>query len=157
MPRPSLSDPIARLLAVHAETRRHLQAVARDDTPLTPPFADWIEGPARIAHDILEQQLFPALIESMAGSDAVCLQGMTGGLARDRADLDQRWRQIIRPALACAPTSAVPDAREALAAWAGDYLAWLERADTELLPMAARLLDDAALDGLAGDCARLDR
>src|SRR5690606_39968754 len=106
----------------------------------------WIGGPARIAHDTLEQRLFPALIESMAGSDAVCLKGMTVGLARDRANLDRRWRQAVLPALGDNP------AGPALAAWASDYLAWLARADEELLPMAARLLDVASLEELAAGC-----
>ena len=149
----SSPDPIARLLAVHAETRRRLQAAAAGPAVAPAALAAWLDGPARIADDILEQRLFPALIEAMAGSDAVCLQGMTGGLARDRADLDRRWRQAVRPAL---DGTAAPATGDALAAWTGDYQAWLARADEELLPMAARLLDDTALDELAADCVRLD-
>ncbi|MDY0308590.1 MAG: hypothetical protein RBR29_02185 [Castellaniella sp.] len=153
MPIPPPQDPVARLLAVHTETRRQLQAAAACGIAAPATFTAWIDGAARTAHDILEQQLFPALIESMAGSDAVCLKGMTCGLARDRADLDRRWRQTIRPALVGPMT--LTD-RDALAAWAKDSLDWLARADEELLPMAARLLDDAALDALATACARLD-
>ncbi|MHA3902401.1 hemerythrin domain-containing protein [Castellaniella sp. WN] len=153
MPSSSPPDPLARLQAVHAETRRHLQALAAGRVPAPASFAAWIDGPARIAYDILEQHLFPALIESMAGSDAVCLKGMTGGLARGRADLDRRWRRAVRPAL---DGFADPAAHDTRAAWTGDYLAWLARVDEELLPMATRLLDAAALDELAADCARLD-
>ncbi len=204
MSSPSSPDPLARLQAVHAGTRRRLQALAGAEASDPRAAIAWIEGPARIAHDILEQRLFPALIESMAGSDAVCLKGMTGGLARGRADLDRLWRQAVRPVLEGRADAAGRDARdalaarealdareareargareardardareareardardaheafaahEALAAWTGDYLAWLTRADEELLPMAARLLDDAALDELTADCARLD-
>lgn len=153
MSTPPSPEPIARLLAVHAETRRRLQALADGDAAAPAALRAWVEGPARIAHDILEQRLFPALIESMAGSDAVCLKGMTGGLARDRAGLDRRWRQAVRPTL---DAPADPAAHSStLTAWSGDYLDWLRRADEELLPMAARLLDDAALDELAADCARL--
>ncbi len=93
MSSPSSPDPIARLLAVHAETRTRLQALAAGCAAVPADFAAlaaWVDGPAHIAHDILEQRLFPALIESMAGSDAVCLKGMTGGLAQSRADLDRR-------------------------------------------------------------------
>ncbi|CAM5194219.1 hypothetical protein CDEN61S_00465 [Castellaniella denitrificans] len=89
MSSPSFPGPIARLLAVHAKTRRHLQALAAGHASASPAAVAWIDGPARGAHDILERRLFPALIESMAGSDAVCLKGMTGGLARGRADLDR--------------------------------------------------------------------
>ncbi|GAA0782809.1 hemerythrin domain-containing protein [Castellaniella ginsengisoli] len=146
----SFPSPIARLLAAHAETRRHLDALADAGADAWPGAAAWFEGPARTAYEILETRLFPALIESMAGSDAVCLKGLTGGLARDRADLERRWRQAVRSA------AADPAAREALAAWIEDYRGWLACADEELLPMAARLLDDAALDALAPDCARLE-
>ena len=51
----SSPDPIARLLAVHAETRQRLQAAAAAPAAL----AAWLDGPARIADDILEQRLFP--------------------------------------------------------------------------------------------------
>ncbi len=157
MSSPSFPDPVARLLAVHAETRRHLQALAAGQASASPAAIAWIDGPARGAHDILERRLFPALIESMAGSDAVCLKGMTGGLARGRADLDRRWHQAARLLERTAPDDpANPAARDALAAWADDTLAWLKRADEELLPMADRLLDGTALAELAADCARLD-
>ena len=145
-------DPIARLLAIHAETRRRLQAWA--DAPSVSPALDaWLEGPAHRADQILEQRLFPALIESMAGSDATCIKGMTSGLAQTRAALDQRWHHTVRPALREAPDSTAPDA---CLTWIRDMQAWLARADTELLPMAARLLDDDALAALAADCSALD-
>ncbi|MFC4298997.1 hypothetical protein ACFO0J_13185 [Castellaniella hirudinis] len=165
MSSPSTPDPIARLLAVHAETRARLQTYTDGRAPAAADFtalAAWIDGPARIAHDILERRLFPALIESMAGSDAVCLKGMTGGLAQSRADLDRRWRQATRlrddaaQSETASHSPADPAIRDALAAWAEDTLAWLKRADEELLPMADRLLDGAAMAELAADCARLD-
>ena len=153
MSQPSPSDPIDRLLSIHATTRQHLEALTTSSPPPAQALIGWIEGSARVAHDILEQSLFPALIESMAGSDAVCLKGMTGGLARDRAALDRQWRQTVRPALT---DSATADGPAACTAWVHDYLDWLSRADEELLPMAARLLDDTAFDELAVACRQLD-
>ena len=91
MSSPHPHDPITRLQAVHAETRRRLQAMA-DSPAAWPALAAWRDGPGRTADDILEHRLCPALIESMAGSDAVCLKGMTSGLARERADLDSGHR-----------------------------------------------------------------
>ena len=38
-----------------------------------------------------EEDLFPALIESMAGSDAVCIRDLTQGLAADHRELEARW------------------------------------------------------------------
>ena len=75
-----------------------------------------------------EMDLFPALIEAMAGSDAVCLRELTAGLAQ----------------VAVAATTSL-DA-DAIAAFVGIYQRHIAREEGELLPMAARLLDDDALD-----------
>jgi hypothetical protein len=147
---PLAPDPIALLREAHGSTRRHLQVIATDTPAGLQAAMTWMDVQVPALHRILAQDLFPALIESMAGSDAVCLKGLTGGLARHAADLERQWRQVIRPALAqgAAPP---PD----LAAWLTGFDAYLQRCDEELLPMAARLLDDAALNALAQECASL--
>ena len=38
-----------------------------------------------------ETDLFPALIESMAGSDAACLRDLTASLSRDHRRMEQGW------------------------------------------------------------------
>ena len=100
--------------------------------------------------------LFPALIEAMAGSDARCLRQMTQALAADQQRLQSLWRRL-RPSLVLAPGAAGPplpvaDAAAAAAAAAADLRAFAalqtahsQRMLAELLPMAGRLLDDAAL------------
>src|SRR5512132_2903244 len=64
-----------------------------------------------------EEDLFPALLESMAGSDAVCLRDLTDALKADHRALDADW-QRVRAALEkiAAGTSArlPPDDVEAL-------------------------------------------
>ncbi|MES2360323.1 MAG: hemerythrin domain-containing protein [Pseudomonadota bacterium] len=92
-----------------------------------------------------EQDLFPALLESMAGSDPVCLREMTWGLAQEHRAQEAAWRRL-RPAL-----ERTLDGDEAVLA-AGDvdafvcaYTSHIEREDGELLPMAARLLGDGEL------------
>jgi len=93
-----------------------------------------------------EVDLFPALIEAMAGSDAVCLRELTAGFAMEHRELESRWRQV-REALArvaaADPTSLDADA---IAAFVGLYQRHIAREEGELLPMAARLLDYDALD-----------
>ncbi|MBV2182593.1 MAG: hemerythrin domain-containing protein [Castellaniella sp.] len=147
----SPQDPITRLIASHTDTRRQLRILVPDARPPDPASVQaaiaWIDGPAQAQRHILEQILFPALIESMAGSDAVCLKGMTQGLIRQSADLDHRWHQAIRAELMQPHPDAAP-----LTAWVEGFLAYLQLADEELLPMAGRLLDDAALADLARAC-----
>ena len=43
-----------------------------------------------------EVDLFPALIEAMAGSDAVCLRELTASLTGEHRELEQRWRALRR-------------------------------------------------------------
>lgn len=149
MASPSFPEPIARLLAGHADTRRQLRILtaipaARPEPSVVQAAIDWMDGPAQTQRRIVEQVLFPALIESMAGSDAVCLKGMTQGLAQQGTNLGHRWRQTIRSELA----QPQPDAA-LLMAWIEAFLAYLQRIDEEILPMANRLLDDSALNDLA--------
>lgn len=123
--------------------------------------------------------LFPALLEAMAGSDAVCLRQMTQALAADQQRLQALWRHLCRTSGPCpgaaSPThagasEAAGHAADAVVAGADDDAAVAAAAATatdllgfatlqsghsqrmlaELLPMAARLLDDSAL-------ARLDQ
>ncbi len=156
------ADPLAALAARHAETRRRCEALRRlaveeeggaasgaDRTEHANQAAEllaYFDGPARHAREAQERDLFPALIESMAGSDAVCLRGMTEGLRGERARLDGLWRGRLRPVLArLAAGEAARLDPETTGAWAEDFQRHLEAADDELLAMAARLLTDEAL------------
>lgn len=160
MPDSAAPAPIDTLLQAHAHTRALLRLLAAwpaqpqaGSAPQARQRAEliaWFDGPAPAQHRLLDDVLFPAFIESMAGSDAVCLKGMTQGLSDQGARLRHRWRGTIRAQLmAAAP------ARDAIAAWAEDYADYLRRADEELLPMAERLLDDAAMARLRAACAAL--
>lgn len=92
-----------------------------------------------------EVDLFPALIESMAGSDAVCIRELTDGLSADHRKLEAGWRRL-RPVL-----SDVSEGRPVLLpedeveAFIGLYERHMKREEDELLPMAARLLGDDAI------------
>lgn len=133
-------DPIAQLLANHATTRQQLTGLT--DPARRAQAVAWFNGPAPAQHQILQQQLFPALIESMAGSDAVCLNGMTQGLSEQGQALNHRWH-AIRDHLDAPETAA-----RTLPSWIDDYRRYLQQTDEELLPMADRLLDDDALEQL---------
>lgn len=104
-----------------------------------------------------EQVLFPALIESMAGSDAVCLHGITEGLSDMLRALDRRWRHQLRaPLLRIAKGESAELPSADLQAFSEEYTAYTERCDTELLPMAERLLTDPEI-ALLGQAMRARR
>ncbi|MFT3800798.1 MAG: hemerythrin domain-containing protein [Burkholderiaceae bacterium] len=94
-----------------------------------------------------EADLFPALIESMAGSDPVCLREMTTGLTAEHRELDIGWHRLREPLAEIAagrmPAHAPDEA--VVAQWLALCDRHLAREDEELLPMAARLIDDATL------------
>jgi hypothetical protein len=97
-------------------------------------------------HARQERLLFPELIDSMAGSDAVCLREMAEGLAQDHRELSRLWLRL-RPAferVAAGAANELPAHEiEAFIAHCRQVAA---REDGELLPMAQRLLSDAQLE-----------
>ncbi|MGL6110586.1 MAG: hemerythrin domain-containing protein [Rubrivivax sp.] len=111
----------------------------------------YFDTAAQHHHEDEELDLFPALLESMAGSDAVCLRELTAGLVADHRALEQRWRRLRCMLEPVAAGSAVTLEADEVQAFVGLYERHIAREEAELLPMAARLLDDATLDriGLA--------
>jgi hemerythrin-like domain-containing protein len=103
-----------------------------------------------------ERELFPALLEAVAGSDAVCLRELTESLRADHHALQAHWL-ALRPALEqiAAGRAATPNAQAAEALIAG-YGAHIRREDAELLPLARRLLDAGALQQM-GAAMRMRR
>ena len=98
-----------------------------------------------------EVDLFPALIEAMAGSDAVCLRELTASLTAEHRELEQRWRTLRRRLEPVARGNASTLTDDEVRDFIGLYERHMSREEAELLPMAARLLSDAELDriGLA--------
>lgn len=98
---------------------------------------------------IEEQNLFPALIESMAGSDAVCLRGITQGLSDRLHALDRHWRHRLRsPLMSIAEGKTVELSATDARTFADDYAVYVECCDEELIPMAERLLTDPEIASL---------
>jgi hemerythrin-like domain-containing protein len=93
-----------------------------------------------------EQELFPALIEAMAGSDAVCLRELTAGLVAEHRELDARWQRVRAVLERVVAGDCVSVESAHVEALSGLYERHIEREESELLPMAARLLSDEDLD-----------
>jgi hypothetical protein len=98
-----------------------------------------------------EADLFPALLESMAGSDAVCLRDLTAALSADHRELEHRWHHLRRVLEQVTHGDATALTADEVHAFVSLYERHVTREEAELLPMAKRLLGDAALDriGLA--------
>ena len=54
----------------------------------------YFETAAQDHHADQEADVFPALIESMAGSDAVCIREWVAALTADDRQLDVHWRRL---------------------------------------------------------------
>ena len=103
-----------------------------------------------------EEDLFPALLEAMAGSDAVCLRELTELLTRQHRELEAHWRALREGLDAIAAGEAVALDAALVERFVGAYEQHLQRENDELLPMAERLIDDATLQRI-GRAMRLRR
>ncbi len=104
----------------------------------------YFDTAARDHHADEEQDLFPALLESMAGSDATCLREMTQSLCAEHRVLEAQWHTVRALLEGVCAGNAVLDAA-AVQVFIEAYAGHIAREDGELLPMAARLLGDDTL------------
>jgi len=84
----------------------------------------------------------------MAGSDAVCIRELTQSLRDEHRQLEARWSALREKLAAVADGDPAPLSHEDAADFAQAYRSHIFKEDRELLPMAARLLGDAALQGI---------
>jgi hypothetical protein len=102
-----------------------------------------IESTMFAHHQDEEALLFPALIEAVAGSDAVCLRELTELLTMEHRALERAW-QPVQQALERIESGRPGDPEaEAFRIFIDGYLGHADREQQELFPMAARLLTDA--------------
>lgn len=106
----------------------------------------YFDTAARDHHADEEEDLFPALMESMAGSDAVCLRELTQGLTAEHRELETRWRRLRTALERVVANEAASFSALEVEDFVGLYEHHIEREEGELLPMAARLLSDIELD-----------
>ena len=150
--------PLEMLSACHHRVERQCSTLRRLVSHLA---ANGVDNDARSAaaavqryfdiaakdhHADEETDLFPALLESMAGSDAVCIRELIDGLTADHRALESHWQRLrlLLGSVAAGEAAALrPDDVEPFIAL---YERHIAREESELLPMAARLLDDDALD-----------
>ena len=106
----------------------------------------YFDTAAKDHHADEEIDLFPALIESMAGSDAVCIRELIDALTIDHRALEAHW-QRLRPSLQeIAAGASLPLTAAEVEPLIALYEQHMAREESELLPMAQRLLSDEALE-----------
>lgn len=161
-PSASLEAPLEMLSACHGRVEHQCDTLLRLVSHLAQHGADarareainaitrYFEVAAVHHHADEEQDLFPAMLEAMAGSDAVCIRELTNALKDDHARLGHQWANLMQ-ALQRQLQSDLPAVNETNLAklaeqFVQDYRMHIEREENELLPMAQRLLDDQYLD-----------
>ncbi len=150
--------PLEMLAACHGRIQDRCDTLRRLVPHLTRHGADgpardaaaavirYFETAARDHHADEEADLFPALLESVAGADPVCIRELTRLLIDEHRELERAWARL-KPALdrVVGGDAGALDADD-VAAFVTRHERHITREDEELLPMARRLLGDQELD-----------
>ncbi|MGB3288306.1 MAG: hemerythrin domain-containing protein [Burkholderiaceae bacterium] len=156
-PSASTEAPLEMLAACHHRIERqcstlkrlapHLRAHGSDEQARAAATAimRYFDSSAIQHHADEEVDLFPALIESMAGSDAVCIRELTDGLSADHRKLEAGWRKLRATLSKVGEGQAALLPDDQVEAFTSLYESHMRREEDELLPMAARLLGDDAI------------
>jgi hemerythrin-like domain-containing protein len=155
--------PLEMLAACHGRVQHQCETLQRLVTHLQTHGADrpaqeaaravmrYFDTAARHHHEDEEQDLFPALLQGLNGTDALGLRTLTASLCSDHRRLEERWATLRRQLLQIGEgaASALDDAD--VPGFVQLYEQHIAREEAELLPLAARLLDLSELDriGLA--------
>ena len=153
-------EPLEMLSACHERIQKQCATLRRLPAHLAAHGADedarqaatnvmrYFDTAGRNHHADEEIDLFPALLESMAGSDAVCLRDIIAVLTREHREVDRAW-STVRAQLESLTRG---DASALDAAAVDDLISrharHIAREEEELLPMAKRLLSDDQLQAL---------
>jgi hemerythrin-like domain-containing protein len=160
--------PLDMLAACHTRVEKQCQTLERLQAHLIVHASDtaaqeaahallrYFNSAAKHHHEDEEVDLFPALLDAMAGSDAVCIRTLIEALEAEHRELENRWTQLQAPLQAIAQGLPVVLSKAETAAFVTGYRSHILREDRELLPMAQRLLGPQAL-ALLGHAMRSRR
>jgi hypothetical protein len=105
----------------------------------------WFDRCISVHHRVQEDTLFPELVESMAGSDPVCLRELAATATAGHRAVESLWRNLRPACLALSRGVTATLEADVAMALVEACRANFERAARDLIPMAERLLDEAAL------------
>lgn len=153
-PTASVEVPLEMLAACHHRIERqcttltrlcaHVQQHGSDAQARTAATAimRYFDTAALHHHADEEKDVFPALIESMAGSDAVCIRELIEGLTADHRRLETMWLRLKPVLQQIAEGEAATLTQDQVDSFTGLYASHMKLEEDELLPMAGRLLSD---------------
>jgi hemerythrin-like domain-containing protein len=159
-PAAGFEAPLEMLAACHGRIEQQCAALRRVVTHLAAHGADaqartaaanvmrYFDTAAPHHHADEEQDLFPALLEAMAGSDAVCIRALTVRLEREHEELEAAWARLRLQLAGIADGNVNQLAAREVEDFVLYYEQHLAVENDELLPMAARLLGEAQLDAI---------
>jgi hemerythrin-like domain-containing protein len=160
-------SPLEMLAACHERIRHQCATLLRLPPHLATHGADtearaaaaqvirYFETSGKQHHQDEEEDLFPALIESMAGSDAICLHELTGALQTDHHALETAWISLRDGLVKITRGDNAPISTHTVEIWVARYEQHIQREEDVLLPMAVRLLSDDTLEKIGqAMCAR---
>jgi hemerythrin-like domain-containing protein len=157
-PTASTEAPLEMLAACHGRIERQCVTLERLAAHLPEHGCDeqaqqaavavmrYFDSAARDHHADEETDLFPALLESMAGSDAVCIRELTDSLSAEHRHLEKLWSQLRTELQHIASGQAHPFTPSLTEQFTQAYRAHIHKEDTQLLPMATRLLSNDQLN-----------
>jgi hemerythrin-like domain-containing protein len=159
-PAAGFEAPLEMLSACHGRVERQCQTLLRLVPHLAANGPDqtareaalnvmrYFDTSARHHHADEEEDLFPALLQAAPPAELAGLRGLVAALQAQHRELEQAWAEL-RPKL---DGIALGTVRELGADEAGRlvglYRSHIEREEAELLPLAARILGTARLDGV---------
>src|SRR5690606_464035 len=157
-PAAGFDEPVDMLSACHDKLRSRCETLSRLPGHVALHGADeqarsaaqsilrYFDGPALYHHADEEKDLFPALLESVAGSDATCLRGLFDRLSTEHRQLESQWQRLRPLLLRLCQGEAVALPAQDIQAFIDCYAVHLQCEDQELLPLARRMLDGASLE-----------
>jgi len=103
---------------------------------------------ASVHHADEEDDLFPALMEAMSGSDPVCIRELADALTREHRELERRWGLVRAWLRAVEERASVLPSADPLDAFADLCERHAAREQQELFPMVERLFGTEELDSV---------
>lgn len=167
-PTASFEAPLEMLAACHGRIRNQCATLVRLRSHVTAHGSDaaaraaarsvirYFDLSARHHHEDEEEDLFPALLETMPGSDPVCIRELTEALAEDHRRLQVLWGAVRTWLVAVQAGKPFAPDGEAIDAFVGLYERHAAREEQELFPMAERLLGAAEIERI-GRAMRIRR